>query len=86
MGDTGPGDRMNLIPNAAEVFYKSWAVRLAFVTAILTSIVALLPQLPPEIHQLPYFDVVAHWLLVAFNVATAISRVIAQPNMPGPKA
>lgn len=77
---------MNLIPNAAEVFGKSWAVRLAIVTTILATLVAALPQLPPEIQQLPYFAPFAHWLTVASGVATAIARVIAQPNMPGPKA
>ena len=77
---------MNLIPNAAEVFWKSWAVRFAFITAALATLVTALPTLPPEVQALPYFAPVAHWLTIASSVATAIARVIAQPNMPGPSA
>lgn len=77
---------MNLIPNAAEVAAKSWTVRLALLTAALAALVTALPTLPPEVTSLPYFDTVAHWLTVASGIATAIARVIAQPNMPGPKA
>jgi hypothetical protein len=77
---------MNLIPNAAEVAAKSWAFRLALLTTALAALVTALPTLPPEVQSLPYFGTAAHWLTVASSIATAIARVIAQPNMTPPSA
>jgi hypothetical protein len=77
---------MNLIPNAAEVAAKSWTVRLALLTATLAAIVTALPSLPAEVQALPYFATVAHWLTVASGIATAIARVIQQPNLTPPSA
>ena len=73
---------MNLIPNAGEVFLKSWAVRLAALASILAGLVAAIPSLPPDVQSLPYFQSILHWLTVASGIASMIARVIIQPNMP----